>query len=154
MALIVKLYTFSAGATIVASEHNSNFDTVYNEVNGSLDNANIKANAGIAGSKITPTFTTNTSITGNLTLAGAGNKILIKEGSNASLGTALMAGGTALVSNTLVSANTRIFLTRAVLGGTAGALWCHSVTAGTSFRIASTITTESSTIAYFLIEPA
>lgn len=52
MALISKPYTFSTGATIVASEHNSDFDTVYNLVNGNIDNANIKANAAIDSSKI------------------------------------------------------------------------------------------------------
>lgn len=52
MATIVKPNTFSAGATIVAAEHNSNFDTVYDEVNGSLSNANISNTAAIAISKI------------------------------------------------------------------------------------------------------
>ena len=41
MALVTKTFTFSAGAVIVASEHNTNFDTLYNLVNGNLDNANI-----------------------------------------------------------------------------------------------------------------
>ena len=154
MGLIVKTYTFTAGTTIIASEHNTNFDTIYNEINGSLDNTNIKSNAAIAGSKITPTFVANTSITGNLTLAAAGNKMLIKEGVNASMGTALMSGGTALVSNTLVSTNSRIFLTRASLIGTAGALWAYAVTAGATFRIGSTISTESSVICYQILEPA
>lgn len=31
MALISKPNTFSAGATIIASEHNDNFDTIYND---------------------------------------------------------------------------------------------------------------------------
>ena len=154
MALINKSYVFTAGTTIVASEHNTNFDTLYNEINGSLENANIKSGAAIAGSKITPTFTANTSITGNLTLAAAGNKLLIKEGVNASMGTALMAGGTAIVSNTLVSATSRIFLTRATLIGTAGALWCYATTVGSKFMIGSTVATESSIIAYQIIEPS
>jgi len=52
MGIITKLYTFTAGATIIASEHNSNFDIVYNEINGNLDNTNLKANAAIADSKL------------------------------------------------------------------------------------------------------
>jgi len=52
MGLIVKPSTFSAGGTIVASEHNNNYDTVYNEFNGNIDNANIKASAAILGSKL------------------------------------------------------------------------------------------------------
>jgi hypothetical protein len=52
MSLLSKSYTFSAGATIVASEHNSNFDTLYNGVNGNLDNINLKANAAIVDTKL------------------------------------------------------------------------------------------------------
>jgi hypothetical protein len=52
MALVTKTYTFTAGTTIVASEHNTNFDTLYNLVNGNIDNANIKASAGIVDSKL------------------------------------------------------------------------------------------------------
>lgn len=56
MALIQKPVTFAAGAAILASEHNSNFDIIYNDYNGNVDNDNIVATAGIAGSKIDPAF--------------------------------------------------------------------------------------------------
>lgn len=52
MSTIVKPYTFSAGAVIVAAEHNSDFDTLYTEINGALNNANISATAAIAYSKL------------------------------------------------------------------------------------------------------
>jgi len=52
MATITKPNTFSAGATIVAAEHNSNFDTIYNEFNGEITNANIKSTAAIADTKL------------------------------------------------------------------------------------------------------
>lgn len=52
MAIIVKSFTFSPGAIILSSEHNTNFDTLYNLVNGNIDNSNIKTDAGIASSKI------------------------------------------------------------------------------------------------------
>lgn len=52
MGLISVPYTFSAGAVIVASEHNSNFSTIYNEFNGSISNANISASAAIADTKL------------------------------------------------------------------------------------------------------
>ena len=51
MALITKPNTFSAGATIIASEHNSNFDTIYNDYNGNITNANISASAAIVDTK-------------------------------------------------------------------------------------------------------
>ena len=52
MAIISKPNTFSAGQTIIASQHNSNFDTIYNDYNGNITNANIASGAAIAGSKL------------------------------------------------------------------------------------------------------
>ena len=52
MSLISKPFTFSAGGTIVAAEHNSNFDTIYNAFNGNIDNANIGASAAIVDTKL------------------------------------------------------------------------------------------------------
>lgn len=52
MGLISKSFTFSAGATIIASEHNDNFDTIYNDYNGNITNANIASNASIANTKL------------------------------------------------------------------------------------------------------
>ena len=52
MAIVAKPSTFSAGATIIASEHNNNFDTIYNAFNGNIDNNNIANSAGIADSKL------------------------------------------------------------------------------------------------------
>ena len=52
MALITKPNTFTAGAVIVAAEHNSNYDTVYNDYNGNITNANIAAGAAIDASKL------------------------------------------------------------------------------------------------------
>lgn len=59
--------TFSAGAVIVASEHNDNFDTIYSVVDGNVDNANVKAAAAIASSKID--FSGGISGTGAITYA-------------------------------------------------------------------------------------
>lgn len=56
MALITKPNTFSAGAVIVASEHNENFDTLYSEINGNLDKDNVKA-ASIVNVTETQTIT-------------------------------------------------------------------------------------------------
>lgn len=71
MALISKTFTFSTGATILAAEHNTNFDTLYNWANGNVDNANVKANAGINLSKLSlsddATFTGDISLTSSAT---------------------------------------------------------------------------------------
>lgn len=52
MSLVTKNYTFSAGATIIAAQHNSNFDTIFADYNGSINNANIASNAAIAYTKL------------------------------------------------------------------------------------------------------
>lgn len=52
MALVTKQYTFSNGATIVAAEHNTNFDDLYNDYNGNITDANIKSNAAIGNTKL------------------------------------------------------------------------------------------------------
>ncbi len=52
MSLISKQFTFTTGATIVASEHNTNFDTIYNDYNGNINNANLSASANIADTKL------------------------------------------------------------------------------------------------------
>ena len=52
MATITKNNTFTAGATILAAEHNANFDTIYNDYNGNVTNANVAAAAAIAYSKL------------------------------------------------------------------------------------------------------
>jgi len=52
MSLVSKPYTFSSGATIIAAEHNANFDTLYNDYNGNISNVNVANNAAIHESKL------------------------------------------------------------------------------------------------------
>lgn len=54
MGIVNKPTTFVAGTTKSgeAAQVNADFDTLYNEFNGNIENANIKANAAIAQSKI------------------------------------------------------------------------------------------------------
>ena len=71
MGLISKDNEFSAGATIVASEHNDNFDTMYNAFNGNIANANISDSAAIAYSKLNLTGTLlNADIATDASIAG------------------------------------------------------------------------------------
>ena len=58
MSTIVKPNTFSAGQTIIASQHNANFDTLYDDYNGGITNDNISNSANINGSKLLSTSTT------------------------------------------------------------------------------------------------
>lgn len=93
-------------------------------------------------------------ITGNLQLNTAGNKLLIKEGTNASLGVETLVGGTKTVNTTAVTANSRIFVTIQTVGGTPGVLYIGTRTAGTSFDVISTSGSDTSTFAWWIVEPA
>jgi len=122
-----------------------------------ITNADVATNAAIDGVKITPDFgAQDVSASGNLTLMSAGNKLSIKEGANASMGHATLALGTVTVANTLVTANTRIFLT-AQAGGTAltnGFVSVSSRSNGVSFTITSSNLLDARGVDFILIEPA
>jgi hypothetical protein len=126
--------------------------------------ANIILSAGtqtIGGAK---TFTSNiTGTTSNFIIGTAGNGLQIKEGSNARMGTATLSTGTVTVSNTSVTANTRIFISRySINGSTAlGTLSVGTVAASTSFIIdsrktadATVETNDISIVHWLLVEPA
>jgi hypothetical protein len=68
-------------------------------------------------------------------------------------GTVVLAAGTLVVPALNVTASTRIFLTSQVGGGTPGFLRVSTRTAGTSFTILSSSVTDTSTVAYLMIEP-
>lgn len=86
MALIVKPYTFTAGATIVASEHNSNFDTIINDYNGNITNANISASAAISATKLSLGSIAQ-AITDSATFTMSGAAINFAKGSDISSNT-------------------------------------------------------------------
>lgn len=96
----------------------------------------------------------NTATDNSLVLAQPGKGVQIKEGSNARMGVATLSAGTATVANTSVTASTRIFLTAQTSGAAPGALRVSAVSAGTSFTITSTSNTDTSVVAWLLIEPA
>ena len=83
-----------------------------------------------------------------------GSGLAVAEGSNAKQGVATLSGGTVTVSNTSVTANSRILLTIQSPGGTVGSVYISGRTASTSFTITSTSALDSSIVAYQLFEPA
>lgn len=50
--IVTKANTFSAGTIIDPSQVNTNFDDMYNEFNGSIENINVSGTAAIAASKL------------------------------------------------------------------------------------------------------
>lgn len=89
-----------------------------------------------------------------VTTAGKGLKV--KEGSNARMGTSTLSAGSVVVSNTSVTANTRIFLTVQSLGTVAApkAVAVTARSANTSFTITSADATDTSVVAWMLVEPS
>lgn len=77
MGTITKTYNFSAGAPIIAAEHNVNFTTLYDWANGNIDTTNINANAGIVDTQLaqitTPSKVSGAALTSLASIpAGAG----------------------------------------------------------------------------------
>lgn len=86
-------------------------------------------------------------------IATLGHGLRIAEGANGRMGQATLVGGKVTVANTTVTANTRIYLSRATAGGGLGEL-SYTIVAGTSFTINSSSVTDTSVINWLLIEKA
>lgn len=97
-----------------------------------------------------------TASSGNLKIGTAGKGLFVKEGSNAKMGTVTLAAGTATVSTTAVTASSRIFLTAQSLGtvSVGQGLAVSAVVAGTSFTIKSQSASDTSVVAWMMVEPA
>lgn len=97
-----------------------------------------------------------TAETGNFKITTAGKGLYIKEGSNATSGVATLVLGTVVVSTTAVTANSRIQLTAQSLGTITApvGLAVSARTAGTSFTILSGNLTDTSPVAWVIVEPA
>ena len=93
---------------------------------------------------------------GDLVVVGSTtvSAVKVREGTNATMGTATLVAGTITVNTTKVTANSRIFVTTQTPGGTLGVQYISARTAGTNFTITSTSNTDTSTIAWFIVEPA
>jgi hypothetical protein len=90
-----------------------------------------------------------------LILGVLGQGISITEGTNAKQGIATLVSGTVTISNTSVTANSRIFLTtQDPNSGTPGFLWISARTPGTDFTIQSSSILDTSIVAYEIFEPS
>lgn len=94
-------------------------------------------------------------LSGNLGLNTAGNKINITEGvGTGAMGTVTLSGGTATVSTTAITANSRVFLTGVSTGAppcaSCGDLSLGTVTAGIQFIINSSSSTDTRVVQYII----
>jgi pectin methylesterase-like acyl-CoA thioesterase len=110
-----------------------------------INNSNISASL---------TLETGNIVSGEFIAKTAGKGISIKEGTNARMGVATLVAGTVVVNTTAVTANSRILLTTQSIGGTAGFLVVLARTPGANFTISSSSGTDTSIVAWMIIEPA
>ncbi len=78
----------------------------------------------------------------------------VSEAANSGQGIAVLVAGAVTVSNTGITANSRILLTSQVDGGTVGFLRVSARVVSTSFTITSSNAADTSTVAYQIFEPA
>lgn len=130
-----------------------------NAVNGYLTAADHTTYSGYAATialkanAAAPVFTGDVnSSTGNVLISTIGKGLQVKTGTNSKLGTAVLVGGTVTVANTSVTANSRIFLTSQTDGGTPGWLRVSAKVNATSFTITSSSATDTSTVAWHIVE--
>lgn len=120
---------------------------------GSGSNKLLYDNSGTLAESGSPTLDSLTISGGGLIVSVAGNSLTIKGGSNAKIGSGTLVGGTATISNTSVTANSKIFLQDTSTSITnVGVLTVSSKTAGTGFVVTSTLALDMSTFDYFIVE--
>lgn len=91
---------------------------------------------------------------GNVELPTPGTTLSLNEASNGCMGTATLNGTTAVVVNTTaVGANSRVFVTINTPGGTVGSPYVFTRVNGTSFSLKSTNASDTSTVAWFILQP-
>jgi len=78
------------------------------------------------------------------------DKLRIATGTNASVGSAVLVGGTVTVNTTATAPGSIIYLTRSTSGGTPGTL-SYTISAGSSFTINSSSSADTSIIGYLII---
>lgn len=109
-----------------------------------------------AGTTLTATLGNITATNGNLVLTAAGNKLQINASSSAtcSAGTFVLSGAaTTVVSNSAITASSLVLLTSQALGTVTvpSALAVTAKSAGVSFTVTPSDSTDTSTIAYLII---
>lgn len=149
MSIISIPFTFTVGAVIIASQHNSNFSTIYSDYNGNITTANLSASAAVADTQLAQ-ITTAGKVSGaaltslSSTPSGAGVVPTANLGTGTANSTVMLSGAQTYVnpgtiitgqlgswasssSTSVIQATTDLFIT------------VQNATAGTTF----TVTTDS-----------
>lgn len=92
-------------------------------------------------------------VDGSIAILDNNSGLVISEGPNSTIGQETLVGGSVVVSNTLVTADSRIFLTIQAPGGVVGSVYVSARTPGVSFTISSTSGSDTSEVAWLIVEP-
>lgn len=146
---------YKTGAKIVSTTNGMYFgpNQAYGDLQFFVNNG---ASAPTLAAKITTAgnleVSGSTSINGSLSMNTAGNGLKMKEGSNACSGSGTLAAGTVTVTTSCATTTSRIFVTATKANTTnLGALTVTSKAAG-SFTVKSTITSDTTTFDYFIVQ--
>jgi hypothetical protein len=112
-------------------------------------------NSGGTALELGSASTDLTNVTTDVKLTTVGNGLYLTEGTNATMGVATLVAGTKVVSTTKVTANSRIFTSIQSLGTVTvpKGIGVTARTAGTSFTLTSADATDTSVLAWYMIEP-
>lgn len=144
----ITLGTVSASGSIISTT--GSFAGTVTAGTFSATGALISTTGSILNTLTVGTVSAGGNIIGNTTASG----YYLKEGTNASMGTVTLASGTANVTTTKITANSRIFLTAQATGAVVGSLGISSRSAGTSFAIQSSSVADDRNVAWIIFEPA
>jgi hypothetical protein len=124
--------------------------------NGTAISLSVTTNGTTTLGEIARIINTSTAATGTgVAITDLGSGLLIKEGTNARMGVAILVAGAVIVFNNTITANTRIFLTNNAIGIVSlGQVSVSTRVPGVSFTITSQLLTDVSPIAWLLIEPS
>lgn len=124
-----------------------NYYHTFSNANTELETFANGAKVASVGAGVAKTWTDHKLVT-------VGTGLYVKEGANATMGRAVLVGGTVVVATTKVTAASEIFLTNNVNGGVLGFVTVAARVAGTSFTITSSSALDTSTISWLIIEPS
>jgi hypothetical protein len=116
----------------------------------------VRVNSGGTALELGSASTDLTNVTTDVKLTTVGNGMYIAEGANATMGVATLVAGSKVVSTTKVTANSRIFTSIQSLGTVTvpKGIGVTARTAGTSFTLTSSDNTDTSVLAWMIVEPA
>lgn len=89
---------------------------------------------------------------GNVRITSAGETLQLQSGANACIGLATLVAGTVTVATTAMSGAGQVFVTCQTPGGTPGFLRVANKVNGVGFDIVSSSGTDTSTVAWMIIE--